>query len=189
MYFELFMLVVAFGSIASIAIWTVATGCPPTPTSLKVRSSMIGILPSHLPGVSNGKIYELGSGWGGVSRALANQFHSVPVIGVEISPLPFVVSWVRNILVPKSNLKLIYGNFLHMDLSDAALVVCYLSRGALLRLTSKLERELAPEALIVSNTFGIPGWQILDKKTAQDLYRSPIYLYERRDAVAFTSQF
>ena len=164
------------------------TGSPPTPTSLKVRASMVAILPSRLPLRSNGRIYELGAGWVGVSCTLANHFYSIPVVGIEISPLPFIIAWVRNALVPKPNLKFVYGNFLNMDLSDAALVVCYLSRETLTKLTPKLERELAPEALIVSNTFGIPGWQILDTGRAQDLYKSPIYLYERSDAVARTSQ-
>ena len=42
------------------------------------------------------------------------------------------------------NLKLQFGSFLNIDLSDAALVVCYLSPGMLLRLQPKLERKLAP---------------------------------------------
>ena len=144
----------------------------------------MAILPPRLPNIYNGRIYELGCGWGGVSRALADHFRTIPVVGVEISPLPFAIAWIRNILAPKSNLELRYGNFMEMDISDAALVVCYLSREALIQLKPKFENELAPEALLVSNTFKMPGWQFLDTRTAQDIYKSQIYLYERNDAVA-----
>ena len=184
MILEIVALVVSFGAIAIIVLWTVLTGSPPTPTSPNVRRSMIAILPTHLTGASVGRVYELGSGWGGISRALAAHFNSIPVIGIEISPLPFAASWVINFLSPKSNLKLSYGDFFDADLSDARLIVCYLSRDALIRLAPKLERELVPEALILSNSFGIPGWKTLDKSLAPDLYRSSVYLYERGEAVA-----
>ena len=184
MFLEIVALVVSFGAIAIIVLWTVLTGSPPTPTSPNVRRSMIAILPTHLTGASVGRVYELGSGWGGISRALAAHFNSIPVIGIEISPLPFASSWLINVLSPKSNLKLSYGDFYDTDLSDAALVVCYLSRDALIRLAPKLERELAPGALILSSTFEIPGWKAIDRGFAADLYKSPIYLYERSEAVA-----
>ena len=184
MIFELVALAVSLGAIAMIVVWTVLTGSPPTPTSPRVRRCMMAILPTHLPSSTVGQIYELGSGWGGMSRTLADHFNSTPVVGIEISPLPFAISWLRNFLSPKSNLKLSYGDFFDTDLSDARLIVCYLSRDALIRLAPKLERELVPEALILSNSFGIPGWKTLDKSLAPDLYRSSVYLYERGEAVA-----
>ena len=184
MIFEIVALVVSLGAIAMIVVWTVLTGSPPTPTSPRVSRCMMAILPTHLPSSTVGQIYELGSGWGGISRTLADHFNSTPVIGIEISPLPFAISWLRNFLSPKSNLKLSYGDFFDTDLSDARLIVCYLSRDALIRLAPKLERELVPEALILSNSFGIPGWRTLDKSLAPDLYRSSVYLYERGEAVA-----
>ena len=188
MVIELFALIIAFSAIAVIVTWTILTGNPPMPTSLRVRQMMISMLPLRLPSKSNGRIYELGAGWGGVSRALADHFYPIPVIGIEISPLPFAVAWLRNVLVPKSNLEVCYGNYLKLDLSEAVLVACFLSREALIELRPKLEYELAPEALIVSNTFRIPGWRALNTRMVRDLYRTPIYLYERSDAVARISQ-
>ena len=188
MLLEIIVLILAFGAIFTIVAWTIWTGSPPTPTSPKVYRSMITILPPRLPHVSDGRIYELGAGWGGVSRLLADQFNPMLVVGIELSPLPFTVAWIRNLLAPKRNLRFRCVNFFKVELSDAALVVCYLSRDALIKLTPKLEDELAPEALIVSHTFRIPGWQIIDTIRAPDLYRTPIYLYERSDAVARSSQ-
>ena len=48
MILEIAALIVAFGTIAAVAVWTVATGSPPTPTSPRVRRAMLAILPSRL---------------------------------------------------------------------------------------------------------------------------------------------
>ena len=149
---------------------------------------MLAILPPRLPTMDRGRIYELGSGWGGLSRALADRFPGQKVVGIELSPLPFLLARAHNMVAPKQNLTLQFGNFLNADISDAALVVCYLSPDVLAKLRLKLERELASDALVLSNTFRIPGWKPAATGAAPDMYRSPIYLYERSGAVAPLSQ-
>ena len=44
-------------------------------------------------------------------------------------------------------------------------------------LKPKLEAELRPGALVLSNTFAVPGWQPVATRTADDMYRSAVYLY------------
>ena len=188
MILEISALIIAFGTIAAVAVWTVATGSPPTPTSPQVRRAMLAILPPRLPGPNCGRIYELGSGWGGLSRALADRFPGQPVVGIELSPLPFLVARARNLIIPKQNLTLQFGSFLNADISDAALVVCYLSPNVLMKLRLKMERELASDTLVLSNTFGIPEWKPVATGAAPDMYRSLVYLYERSGAVAPSSQ-
>ena len=56
------------------------------------------------------------------------------------------------------------------------------------KLRLKMENELASDALVLSNTFGIPEWKPVATGAAPDIYRSPVYLYERSGAVAPTSQ-
>ena len=188
MVIEFAALIVAFGTIAAVAVWSVVTGSPPTPTSPRVRRAMLAILPPRLAGSDCGRIYELGSGWGGLSRALADHFPGQPVVGIEFSPLPFLVALARNIVIPKQNLTLQFGSFLNADISDAALVVCYLSPNVLTKLRLKMERELGSDALVLSNTFRIPEWKPVATGVAPDMYRSPVYLYERSGAVAPSSQ-
>lgn len=188
MVIEFAALIVAFGTIAAVAVWSVVTGSPPTPTSPRVRRAMLAILPPRLAGSDCGRIYELGSGWGGLSRALADHFPGQPVVGIEFSPLPFLVALARNIVIPKQNLTLQFGSFLNADISDAALVVCYLSPNVLIKLRLKMERELGSDALVLSNTFRIPEWKPVATGVASDIYRSPVYLYERSGAVAPSSQ-
>ena len=56
MAIEIAALVVAFGAIAAVAVWTVITGSAPTPTSMRVRVSMMAILPPRLPRADRGRI-------------------------------------------------------------------------------------------------------------------------------------
>ena len=91
--------------------------------------------------------------------------------------LPWAVSRAVLAAAGPGNLRLTCKNFHDADLSDAALVVCYLPGPAMEKLRPKLEAELPRGALILSNTFALRGWQAVDTRTAPDMYRSRIYLY------------
>jgi hypothetical protein len=62
--------------------------------------------------------------------------------------------------------------------SEASAVVCYLFPGAMTRLAPRLSTELAPGTRILSHTFALRGWKPLRTLVVDDLYRTPIYLYE-----------
>ncbi|HLM43981.1 MAG TPA: SAM-dependent methyltransferase, partial [Myxococcaceae bacterium] len=68
--------------------------------------------------------------------------------------------------------------FFRASLSEASAVVCYLYPGAMSRLAPKLTQELAPGTRILSHTFALRGWKPLRTLAVDDLYRTPIYLYE-----------
>jgi len=123
-------------------------------------------------------IYELGMGWGGLAIAVARRYPDSKVIGFELSPLPWLIAHMRAMAVASSNFVCHNRDFLKADLSDAAIVVCYLSSDVLEKLKPKLERELPVGALVISSTFAVPGWAALDTVIAKDIYRSPVYLYE-----------
>lgn len=170
---EISVLILAFAAIALVVAWTLFTGSPPTPTSPRVRATMLSALPARLP---EGAVYDLGAGWGGLTLALARRYPDRSVVGMETSPLPALVAWLR--AARRRNAAIQFGDFLSADLSGAGLVVCYLSAKGLAELGPKLEAELAPSALVLSSTFAVPGWRPLDTFSAGDLYRSPVYLYE-----------
>ena len=45
------------------------------------------------------------------------------------------------------------------------------------RLARKLADELAPDSLVLSSTFALPGWEPQRVRQAADLYRTRIYTY------------
>lgn len=175
MKMEIAILILALAAVASVFVPTLITGASPLPTSRPVREAMLGLLPDHMVG----PIYELGSGWGGLARALARRYPGAPVRGFEVSLLPWAWSRLRHLLGGPPNLTFALANFHGADLSDAALVVCYLPGPAMEKLRPKLEAELPHGVLVLSNTFALLGWRAVEEKTVPDIHRSRVYLYRK----------
>jgi 16S rRNA A1518/A1519 N6-dimethyltransferase RsmA/KsgA/DIM1 with predicted DNA glycosylase/AP lyase activity len=144
------------------------------PTLPKVKRKLFKMLPE----ISSGEIAELGSGWGTLAFILAKKYPSLKVIGYEISPVPFFYSNLIAKIYSYPNLTLIRQDFFHSSFKDKKLVVCYLYPAAMEKLKAKFEKELSPEAYVISHTFAIPGWKPLVIEHASDLYHTPIYLYQ-----------
>jgi len=175
---EIATLVIALVLIALVVWSSLKSGSPPTPTSPSVRRAMMELLPNRLPGDDGGIIVEMGSGWGGLAIVLARRYPQHPVIAYEVSVLPWLVSRARLLIRPQANLRFRKADFMLADMSGAQLAICYLMPATMARLAAKLSGEMPTGALVLSNTFTVPGWQVLDQKTASDLYKSPVYLYE-----------
>ena len=153
--------------------WSIRNGISPTPSSRKQIAAILKAIPDGI----DGNIYELGSGWGTLALALAKRFPGNQVTGIENSPVPYWISKVLQFSCGLHNLRFAYGNFLKFNLSESSLIVCYLYPGGMQKLKEKL-KNLKPGTIIVTSTFSIPDWTPLKKLEAQDLYRSPIYVYE-----------
>jgi len=125
--FQTAVLVIALAAIGLVFWTTIRTGSSPVPTSPNVRRTMFALLPARLPGPAEGRIYELGSGWGGVAMGLARQYPDRTVVGYELSLLPWLFSRLRLLARPLANLSFRLADFRNADLSDATLCVCYLA--------------------------------------------------------------
>ena len=175
MTLEILALGAALTVIALIFVYTLKTGISPMPTSTKVRHAMLEILPADL----NGPILELGSGWGTLAVPLAHKYSKSTVIGYEISPLPWVYSYIRKLTSNLQNLTFYRRDYLKEDLSDAALIVVYIHADGMEKLRTKLECELKPGALVQSNFFQIRGWTPIRELIVDDVHQTKIYLYRR----------
>ncbi len=165
------LLVVALAA-GSIIVSTLRLGISPMPTSRKVRAAMLSLLPERTTGV----IHELGAGWGGLAVAIARRCPQARVIAWELSPLPFLVCWLRAKGVP--NLEVRRADFRTADLSQATVLVCYLFTGAMRALDERLRRERPGEPLtLVTNTFLLHGWPEDVGLTVDDLHRSRVVRY------------
>ncbi len=132
--------------LASIFYYQFRTGVPPMPSSTSERRAACALL-GELPGAV--KIYDLGCGWGGFVRALARQFPDARIVGVELSPLPFLFA---KLTAPK-NATILLADFMSLPLADADAVVCYLMMAPMLPLARKLSRELREGTPVVSLAF------------------------------------
>jgi len=175
-------LIALFISLLIIAVFfftTLVTGSPPLASSAMAQATMFAALPGRLPGEGQGVIYELGSGWGGVAIGLADKYPKHKVVGFELSFVPWLYSRLKIAISASNNLTFRLASFYASDLADADLVVCYLMPRTMSRLSEKLDRELKPGALVLSNSFSLPGWQAVDDFVIHDAHLSHIYLYEK----------
>lgn len=153
---EAVVLIVMIAAGVLILTYTLITGVPPMPTSRHVVRVLFDLIPEGCP---PRVAYDLGCGWGRVVFALASQFPEARVIGIELSPLPWLFCRLRLLFQRRPNLEIRRGDFLKMPLGDADLVFCYLMIKAMRRLQAKLDSEAAPGAIVISNSFAFPDWR------------------------------
>lgn len=174
MTLDLITLLTVLAAVALIAGYAIRYGNPPTPTSPRVCRTLIGALPPLKAGV----VYELGAGWGNLALVLAERYPKRTVVAIEASPLPCLVARIWAVLRGCKNLNIERGDMMRYPLIDAALVVCYVDGPSLARLRLKLDQELPSGAIVVSHTFKIDSWTPQTVATADDIYSTPIYVYE-----------
>ena len=158
----------------SIVVYTAITGISPAPSSRKATRKILDAIPADI----EGKIVDLGSGWGTLVFPLARAFPSSEVIGYELSPAPWLFSRLWASLSPRNNLQLHRKNFFNERLTDASVIVCFLHPSAMTRLGPKLEKELRPGTLIITNTFGVPSWTPEQVHHLRGILSKTIYVYK-----------
>ncbi len=137
-------------AVASVLLGYLRSGAPPVPSTRAERADVVAMLrEASLPDAA--RIYELGCGWGGLARALARAFPAARVVGIERSPVPWLVAWLRARTLP--NLEVRFQNFLLTPLDDADALACYLMIRPMLPLAAKLDRELQAGTPVVALTF------------------------------------
>ena len=139
-------------------IYCAVTGISPVPSLRNSKRNMFDLLPADFAG----EVIDLSTGWGSLAFPLARKFPQSKVFAYEISPVQWLamqLRWLfqfcRNLIIERVNL--LKKNFRFRVETKA--VVCYLHSEALEKLRSKLERNLEPNTLVISNVFDIPGWQ------------------------------
>ena len=142
-------------AIASIIYYGVRLGITPMPSSRKAVATFIDLIPD----TTDGKIVDLGSGWGTLAYPIAKRFPDATIVGCELSPIPWIYSRLKGLFFRRSNLTLHRQSVFDIDLTDTDVVVVYLHPAAMRKLGPKFERELRPGTLVLSNTFPVPTWE------------------------------
>lgn len=98
---------------------------------------------------------DIGSGFGGLVMHLAARHPESSFIGIEVAPLPWIVSRMRARLAC-SSAHFIRGDYHALDFADYDLVFAYLSPAAMPALWDKARREMRKGTLLLSYEFPIP---------------------------------
>ncbi len=115
-------------------------------------------------------IYDLGSGDGRIVITAAKKYHS-RAVGIEVDPLRVLWSvLVVTVLGLHKDVKIVWSNFFHQDLSSATVVTLFLWRGTNQRLKRKFLEELKPETRVVSYYWTLEEWKPVKVDKKEQIY-------------------
>lgn len=120
---------------------------------------------------------DLGSGIGGVLTHLAAVRPDGRYFGVEAAPLPFLLSWLRIRLGGFDQCKVQWGSLWSCNLAQYDVVFAYLSPVPMTDLWQKVQREMRPGTLFISNTFAVAEHPPQDTITLDDLHHSTLHIW------------
>lgn len=106
-------------------------------------------------------VYELGSGWGGFSLAVA-KLHPAKVVAYELSPIHVLYSKLKAKRLG-SMVKFIRADFFKSDLSDADIIYVYLMPKVVKKLWQKMKAECKPGTMMILLGHDIEGVNYFDK--------------------------
>ncbi len=101
------------------------------------------------------RFVDLGCGLGGPVAHLARARPDGQFLGVEASPVSWLVAWLRCLPLPNAHIRL--GSLWKVDLSQVDVAYAFLSPVPMPALGAKALREMRPGSRLVSHSFGIPG--------------------------------
>lgn len=104
---------------------------------------------------SQSVVYELGSGWGDFSLAIA-RLHPRKIKAYELSPIHVLYSKLKAKRLG-SMVKFIRADFFQSDLSDADIVYVYLMPKVVDRLWQKMKKECKPGTMMILLGHDIEG--------------------------------
>ncbi len=139
-------------------------------TNALAGKALAGLLPAAPVAV-----VDLGCGDGGLLRRLARERPDCRLVGFEHAPLPWAWAWLSCRRLP--NVEIRFGDFWSHPLDGYALVYAFLSPAPMQQLWSKATAEMKPDALLVSNSFDVPGIQPERTVEVADSRRTRFYCY------------
>ena len=127
------------------------------------------LIPQHRPT----RAIDIGSGLGDMAMYIANQRPLCQAEGIEIAPLPWVVSQVRGFF-KQSRARFMLGDYYDLNFADYDVIFAYLSPVAMPLLWNKAMQEMQPGSLLISLEFEIEQMQpthiITPKDQSPNLY-------------------
>ncbi|MDP1766789.1 MAG: class I SAM-dependent methyltransferase [Methylotenera sp.] len=133
--------------------WTTfRTQVPFFPSRPIVWQQVAKIIPQTKPV----RLIDIGSGLGDMSMYIAKIRPDSYIEGIEIAPLPWVVSFIRA-KFHRSTAVFKLGDYTALDFVNYDVIFAYLSPAAMLTLWEKASQEMLPGSLLISLEFEIPN--------------------------------
>lgn len=120
---------------------------------------------------------DLGAGLGSTTVPLADNFPEHRFTGVENAPLTWLAG--RLLSIGRPNIAWRWADLWATDLSEHDVVYAFLSPVPMPGLWEKIEREMKPGSLFISNTFPVPGVAPAQVIEVPCTPARPLYCYPR----------
>jgi hypothetical protein len=110
------------------------------------------VIPQNIPV----RLIDIGSGLGDMAMHMSKLRPDSHVEGIEIAPLPWLISYVRA-KIRRSSAVFKMGDYRALDFVNYDVIFAYLSPAAMLALWEKASQEMPSGSLLISLEFEIPG--------------------------------
>ena len=164
---------IVFAALLSVLIYlpTFWTRVPYYPTSKITYKVISDIIDENKPA----NFIDLGCGFSSLLIYLARQHPQVQFYGVEISPLPFLIGKIRCKLSGLKNISVSPDNFWNLSFDRYDMVYAFLAPPPMERLWQKINAEMKPSSIFISNTFEVPAaadkiYEIDDRRKCRLLF-------------------
>jgi hypothetical protein len=129
---------------------TFRTQVPYFPSGRRAWDAVAGLLPPDRPVY----LIDIGSGLGGLVLDLARRRPDSTFAGIELAPLPWLVSMLRARFAG-GNARFVRGDYEELEFGDYDVIFAYLSPAAMDALWRKASAEMRPGTLLLSYEFAI----------------------------------
>ena len=122
-------------------------------------------------------VYELGCGNAGFLRAVENKFPNIKkLVGIEYFFFPYLIGKIQTSL-RKSKIKILKKNFLRLNLEEADIIYCFLSKPIMAKLKEKFKKECKTGARIISYQFRLPDMEPEKVIDLENNKKDKVYFY------------
>lgn len=139
-----------------VLFWsTFRTQVPYYPSRESTWRAVDALLPPEAPL----RIIDIGSGFGGFVLSMARRRPQASLAGIEIAPLPWLVSRLRAVFDRSggNRARFVLGDYTRLDFAEYDVIFAYLSPAAMTALWNKARAEMRPGSLLLSYEFTIEG--------------------------------
>lgn len=122
------------------------------------------------------RFVDLGAGIGSVLCPLSSALPQARLTGIENAPATWLVGRIRTAGLLNCTWR--WGDLWHASLGEYDVVYAFLSPAPMPRLWEKVQREMPPGSLFISNSFAVPGVEASRIIDVDDARRTRLYCYD-----------
>ncbi|MEK7161484.1 MAG: class I SAM-dependent methyltransferase [Patescibacteria group bacterium] len=135
-------------------------------TNRETIKQVVGIIKQrHL---ESGNFYDLGSARGNFASQIAGVFPNLRVTGIDNNSLRLLVSKIRTMFLKNINFQ--KENIFKTNVSSADVIYIYLPKELMPELQAKLQKELKPGSMVITNKVSFPNWPLVEKLNELFIY-------------------